>query len=245
MYIDESGDTISLNNLGKKYLVLTGCVVDEVDKVGVERRFREIKQKYYSDPDIEIKSNFLRYANPSITFSSPIKIKDRATYDALEADVADFLATIPVSVLSVVIDKNRYWMKQDFRNPYHTAYAILLDLFQKLLVERDKLGICIIDPREGRVDKSFIGLELDAIHHRLRWGWKNSHKMCKNIVERLLFATSDRTVGVQIADLYCYPIFHVYEYGKRKSEYWRFCDVTEPKLAKFYNSTTKALVEYP
>ena len=33
MYIDESGDTISLNQGGKKFLILTGCVINEKSKV--------------------------------------------------------------------------------------------------------------------------------------------------------------------------------------------------------------------
>ncbi|MBU0650002.1 DUF3800 domain-containing protein, partial [Patescibacteria group bacterium] len=28
MYIDESGDTIPLSQNGKKFLVLTGCIID-------------------------------------------------------------------------------------------------------------------------------------------------------------------------------------------------------------------------
>jgi len=47
MYIDESGDTISLSQGGKNFLVLTGCIIREEDKVSIETRLREIKQKYY------------------------------------------------------------------------------------------------------------------------------------------------------------------------------------------------------
>lgn len=98
LYIDESGDTISLSNKGKNFLVLTGCIINEADKVTIETRFRDIKEKYYHDPDIEIKSNFLRYANPDIPFDSPIKLHDRKKYDELEADISSFLKTIPVTV---------------------------------------------------------------------------------------------------------------------------------------------------
>lgn len=57
-------------------------------------------------------------------------------------------------------------------------------------------------------------------------------KKCPNIIERLLFATSDKTVGIQLADLYCYPVFHIFEYDKTKDEYWRYRDLTFPKLYK-------------
>jgi len=46
MYIDESGDTIPISQGGKNFLVLTGCIIHENEKVSIETNFREIKQKY-------------------------------------------------------------------------------------------------------------------------------------------------------------------------------------------------------
>ncbi len=77
MYIDESGDTIPRSQKGKKFLVLTGCIINEDNIVEIESKLRIIKVKYFQDPDIEIKSNFLRYANPDLTETSPIKLHDR------------------------------------------------------------------------------------------------------------------------------------------------------------------------
>ena len=64
MYIDESGDTIPLSQKGKKFFVLTGCIVSDRDRLKIEEDLRVIKKKYFQNEDIEIKSNFLRYANP-------------------------------------------------------------------------------------------------------------------------------------------------------------------------------------
>lgn len=166
MYIDESGDTIPLSQKGKKFLVLTGAVINEDDILDIETKFRSIKEKYFQDPDLES--------------------------------------------------------------------------FQKYLEEVKGLGICIIDPREGQVEKSFIGQELERIHNKIRW----STSELSNIVERLLFATSDKTIGIQIADLYCYPIYHIFEYDKTKGEYWRFDELSSIKLYKddglrFYPDKTK------
>ena len=77
MYIDESGDTIPLSQSGKKFLVLTGCIFREDDIHNIEEKFRKIKGKYYQDPDIEIKSNFLRYANPDLMENSPLKLNSQ------------------------------------------------------------------------------------------------------------------------------------------------------------------------
>jgi hypothetical protein len=79
------------------------------------------------------------------------------------------LKEIQVSVISVVIDKTKYWQQFPAENPYHIAYILLVEKFQSFLEEQDDLGICIIDPSEGQVEKSFIGLDLDKVHHRLRW----------------------------------------------------------------------------
>ncbi len=110
------------------------------------------------------------------------------------------------------------------------AYVFLLERFQKYLLENKGLGICIIDPREGQVEKSFIGEELDRIHNKMRWEEDNFWQKCPNVIERLLFSTSDKTVGIQIADLFCYPVYHVFEYDKRQGEYWRFDELTLPHL---------------
>jgi len=232
MYIDESGDTIPISQGGKNFLVLTGCIIHENEKVSIETNFREIKQKYYQNPDIEIKSNFLRYANPDLSENSPIKLNDRKKYDELEKDMADFLKNIPVVLYTVVIHKKGYWQQYPAQNPYEVAYIFLIERYQKYLKENNSLGICIIDPREGQVEKSFIGEELDHIHNLLRWEDSGFWQKCPNIIERVLFSTSERTVGIQLADLYCYPVFHTFEYNKAKDEYWRFRDVTSPKLYK-------------
>ncbi len=142
-----------------------------------------------------------------------------------------FLKNLPVTIFSVVIDKKGYWKKYPSQNPYEVAYIFLLERLQKFLKQNDALGICIIDPREGQVEKTFIGPELDHIHDLLRWHEGGFWKQCPNIIERVLFSTSDRTIGIQITDLYCYPVFHVFEYNKAKDEYWRFNEVTYPKLA--------------
>lgn len=230
MYIDESGDTLPISQKGKKFLVLTGCIINENDIPNTENKLRNIKTKFFQNPDIEIKSNFLRYANPDLKESSPIKLNDRAKYDELESKMTDFLKNIPVMLYSVVIDKEGYWKQYPSQNPYDIAYVFLLERFQKYLEKEKAYGICIIDPREGQVEKHYIGQELDRLHNKMRWGPSGILNKCPNIIERLLFSTSDKTIGIQIADLYCYPIFHVFEYNKKQDEYWRFNELTLPKL---------------
>lgn len=232
MYIDESGDTIALTQKGKKFLVLTGCIVHENDIPKIENQLRGIKKRYFQDPDVEIKSNFLRYANPDLKASSPIKLNDREKYNELESEMTALLREIPVTLFSIVIDKKSYWEKYPSQNPYDIAYVFLLERFQKYLADKDSYGICIIDPREGQVEKSFIGQKLDRIHNKMRWNPTGILNKCPNIIERLLFSTSDKTIGIQLADLYCYPIYHMFEYDKAKGEYWRFDELSFEKLYK-------------
>jgi hypothetical protein len=235
LYIDESGDTIPLTQEGKKHLVLTGCIIDESNVRDIDDQLRAIKKKYYQNSDIEIKSNFLRYANPDLQQTSPIKLMSRVKYDELEADVAQFLKQIPIELITIVIAKEEYWQKYPSQNPYEVAYMFLLERFQKYLAEQDSLGICIIDPREGRVEKHYFGDEINDLHEKMRRSGREDGYLwsqCPNVVEKLLFSQSDKTIGIQIADLYCYPVFHIYEYGKQPSEYWRFNDITLPKLQR-------------
>lgn len=242
MYIDESGDTVTLQQDGSRILVLTGCIIDEKNKREIESRFRDIKKKYYQDPDIEIKSNYLRYANPKIIDSekfSPIKLYDQRQYDLLQTEIQNFLKEIPITLISSVIDKKGFWSKYPAQNPYHTAYIFLLERFQTFLHYKDALGLCIIDPREGRVvDKRYIDKELNDTHRLLQWEQKGFWKPCPNIIEKVLFSDSDLTVGIQIADLYCYPIYNIFQYGKKQGEYEWFDKISFLKF--YYHSTITA-----
>lgn len=253
MYIDESGDTAPISQGGTRFLVLTGCIVRDIDRVRIELDLRSIKRQYFQDEDVEIKSNFLRYANPDVSIGSPLKLHDRDQYNQLENALANYLKNLPVEIISVVIDKPEYWKKYPSQNPYEIAYLYLLERFQMFLKSENAIGICMIDPREGQVEKTFIGDSSARIHHMMRWkdgGHTMPWKKCENIVERLLYTTSESTIGIQVADLYCYPIFHVLRFNKSRDEYWRFKDITFPKFhrvnkkidgygLKFFPNTTK------
>ena len=232
MYIDESGDTLPAIDRGKNFFVLTGCVLDEIDLQSTEKSLRSIKSEFFQNPGIEIKSNFLRYANPALSEGSILKLRSKDRYDDLERKMSDFLKKLPAILFSVVICKKGYWEIYPSQNPYGTAYMFLLEKFQMYLERENAVGICIIDPREGRIEKHFLGNELDDIHTQMRWESNDTWTQCPRVVEKLLFSQSDKTVGIQIADLYCYPVFHVFEYNKKPSEYWRFNECTEPKIFK-------------
>ena len=236
MYIDESGATIPLSQGGKKFLVLTGCIIHEEKIQNIEEQFRQIKHTYYQNYDIEIKSNFLRYATPKLTESSPLKLNSNEKYDELEKDIGDFLKHIDVVLYSIVIHKESYWDQYPSQNPYHIAYVFLLERFQKYLRSKNSLGISIIDPREGQTEKHFMGNELNSLHQKMRHGDGTVWSKCPNIIEKLLFSQSDQTIGIQISDLFCYPVFHTFEYDKTKDEYWRFRELSYPKLYKSDNT---------
>ena len=234
LYIDESGDTTPINQDGSKILVLTGCIIDEKNKREIEASFRDIKHRYYQDEEIEIKSNYLRYANPKVVASdkhSPIRLYDQDKYDALQEEIQNFLKKIPVTLISVVIDKKGYWNKYPSQNPYHAAYIFLVERFQTFLQYKNALGICIIDPREGRVvEKRNIDKELDGVHNLLQWKKGGYWKECQNVIEKVLFSDSSLTAGIQIADLFCYPTYHIFQYDKKVGEYEWFDKISQPKL---------------
>lgn len=230
LYIDESGDTTPISQDGSKYFVLSGCIIREEDLLQIDKRFRKIKREFYQDEDVEIKSNFLRYANPDLSEESPIKLNSREKYDELEARVTEFLVESSLSLIPIVIDKEEYWKQYPSQNPYNIAYVFLLERFQQYLKQRKELGICIIDPREGQVEKHFLGNDLSDIHERMRRADGKIWNQCENIAEKLLFSQSDKTNGIQIVDLLCYPIFHVFQYDKKQDEYWRYKEISKIKL---------------
>ncbi len=88
--------------------------------------------------------------------SRQIKLNSKEKYDELEADISVFLKGIDIILYSVVIDKEAYWEQYPSQNPYEIAYIFLLERFQKYLKSKEQLGICIIDPREGQVEKHLL-----------------------------------------------------------------------------------------
>ena len=234
LYVDESGDTSPITQGGSKFLVLTGCVIGEEQFLAIETQLRSIKYKYYGDADIEFKSNYIRNANPDIpSGKSPLKLHDRQKYNELEADMTGFLKTIDVTNISIVIDKAEFWTKYPAQNPYDTAYVFLVERFNLYLRDNDALGMIIIDPREGRVEKAFVGDHLRSVHDGMRHpsaagnSWQSK---TERVIERLLYSASEDTIGIQIADMYCYPVAHIYEYDKKADKYWRFIETCAPKL---------------
>lgn len=230
LYIDESGDTSPISLHGSKYLVLSGCLIREEHLVEIDKKFRKIKRDFYQDEEVEIKSNFLRYANPNLLEESPIKLNSKEKYDELETKVTEFLVKSPLSLIPIVLDKEEYWNQYPSQNPYNIAYVFLLERFQQYLKQRKELGICIIDPREGQVEKHFLGNTLSEIHERMRQADGKIWNQCDNIAEKLLFSQSDKTNGIQIVDILCYPVFHVFQYNKTQDEYWRYKETSKIKL---------------
>jgi len=234
MYVDESGDTSALEQGGSRVLALSGCIFKESDKQGIEEELRKIKKRYYQDPDIEIKSNYLRYANPSIKDplkKSPIKLYEQKMYDSLQKDIQEYLKSLPITLISIVIDKKKYWERYPAQNPYSAAYVFLLERFQTFLQFNEALGLCVVDPREGGVtNKRKMDKELNDTHQLLRWEKGGFWKPCPRIIEKILFSDSALTAGIQIADLYCYPIFHLFQYNKKSGEYQWFDEISWPKL---------------
>jgi hypothetical protein len=225
-YIDESGDTSPLENGGTKVFTLSGTVIDDGDYQTIEEPLRQIKQKYFDNPDIEIKSNFLRYANPKIKIHSPLKLNLKEKYDELETEVTKLLINIPVQVIAVAINKTSYWQNAPSGNVYAHAYEKLLLQFQDYLSKTNQRGLCVIDPRENMGERHYFGSEINELHERLRHIKNN----VPNIIEKLLFSESHQTIGIQLADLYGYPLFHIHEYAKKPNEYWRYREITAVKL---------------
>lgn len=168
-----------------------------------------------------------------VHFGVPYHYLSVREFSELSLDIERVIVDIPVEIISIVIDKKAYWKKYPAQNPYNIAYLFLLERFQKFLEENENaFGLCIIDPGEGQVDKAFIGDPLKKVHHAMRWKDGSLWNKCPNIVERLLYSDSEDTIGIQIADLYCYPVFHIFEYNKQPSEYWRYQNITLKKFRR-------------
>ncbi len=229
IYVDESGNTSS-SEKGSKYLCLSACIMSVEEKMRLEKELRDIKYEYYKNKEIEFKSNFLRYANPSRPEPSILKLYDQQRYEEMMSKIKSLIMSAQVKLISVVIDKKLYWKQYPSQKPYESAYAFLLESIQKELASNNEYGLVIIDPREGGVEKSFVGDNIKNIHNDIRFKGTDYLEKSPNVVEKLLYSTSDDTIGIQVCDILCYPVWHIFEYDKKPAEYEWFQNVTKLKL---------------
>jgi len=215
-YCDESGQR-DYGPKTDKFFVVASVLVPAVDAPHLEDEIRGLKRAFWGDPDIEIKSNWIRQPTERQKhYTDPHGVGLKEIGELIPA-LYSWLRKSPLTLLAGVVDKPL--MQSKYTNPHYAggvAYTMFLQRYQKFLAKRRATGSVIFDDPAGKSPGGFEWRQLlHRQHARLkRHGCPYTGTEFPN-VGPVTFADSRATVFVQVADLVAYNTFRQFRmYGR-------------------------------
>lgn len=203
-YLDESGQREGPEE-GYFVLASVGVPIDEWQSLN--RQITDLKWTYFSDPDVELKSTWLR--NPRERPKRYLEKYGVADGDLVECvdSVYDALTGHNVIIIAAVIDKARFGRRErEGDTPLSLAYKILFERIERCLQKIDAHGILIFDKIEDAEMKRAGYEKLLTEQHRKHREEGTEFVRVDRIIEGLLFIRSSDNNGIQLADLCAYNV---------------------------------------
>lgn len=225
MYVDDSGSPSMRDN--SDYYVVSGAIIHELDIRQVEIRTQQYKKKHfreYAKEEIHVHDIY-----KSQRGFSGLTINRK--YELLDT-LYEFVETLPITIISVGIDKPDLLRERPQWHIFNAAWTFLIERFDRYIIDsrgRDR-GIIIVD-KSSKIPEN----EISRIVNLLRRNGSYFQPEIENIVEEPIFVESRLREGIQIADscAYC-TLKHLTAYDKFKP-YWK---IIEGKLRRGPNGNT-------
>ncbi len=232
IFLDESGQPGGFdkenNKLVKntsKYFVLAGFMINADDILKIEGRMKDIKLKYGLNPYHEIKWN-TKYKEIGIDFEGIMNMKK---------EIIRIVNNYKNSVVGIVMDKEYCYKNKKFIQNHNDLYAIALHL----LMERCCMQITDEKGRSTNIPAMmFADSRKNNNNNKLDAELQNSYLRAKNMgthfvkfpnfCDTLIFADSDYSAGIQVADFCAGAIYRKYE-----NEDSTFFDILKPSIRKY------------
>lgn len=208
IYIDESGDHTyhSLESPDKRYLGLTGCIIEAEYYRNVFHPILErLKQTHFPhDPD----EPFALHREDIVNRRGPFwRLRDEKAREAFDQDLLNFCADQKYVLITAVIDKKTHverYVEAAF-HPYHYCLAVLLERYCGFLNFYNATGDVMAENRQSKEDKelrtAYEKLYETGTHFRGCDFFRNvltSHKI-------KLKPKIANIAGLQLADLLAHP----------------------------------------
>lgn len=194
MYVDDSGNPSA--NDGSKHYVISGVIVHERDLFQMEKNVQAYKRKHfvgaYGDAEIHVHEIYKGKGK----FSSLTLQKKYELLDALY----DTIRLLPITVISVGIDKQQMQLQHPLKSVFSLAWTFLVERFDNFIDDNSPLekGLIIVDQSSKMPEK-----EICRIVSSLRRSGSGFQSIdC--LVEEPIFIKSDIREGIQLADACAY-----------------------------------------
>jgi len=165
LYIDESGDHtyFDVDKPEKRYLGLTGCIVDkEYYGNHFQPKLETLKKKYFLyDPDAPIIFHRTDLIDCRGSFRS---LRDKAKRELFDKDLLNYFRQIRYTLITVVIDKKSHTerYREAAFHPYHYCLAAMLERYCGFLNFYNAKGDVMAESRGKRENEL-----LESSYHKV------------------------------------------------------------------------------
>lgn len=229
--IDENGSSSNLNYLLKqiangkevsednKYFTITGCIFTREEYMNSQKIMELLKNKYWKNGmyyDTKLKKNrAVCFHSRDIRKHNNCFNDDVINYNDFMLDLTNSMKSIKCKLISVSINLYEYIKKKYTYNIYNVAFDFLLERCI-YTTDSNKKGIIMLEARGKDEDKELLEHISKVIN---KTGTKQiGSKELQSKIEGVYFNPkwnkeySSTYVGLEITDLFSYPI---YKYVKR------------------------------
>ncbi len=266
MFIDENGSTERVRDIynkitnnapideNNKYFTITGCIFEKHSYSKARNNIRKLKEKYWNNGYyFSSKYNESRYV---CLHSREIRRHDGAFNDKVInhnnfiMDLSKTLEDIDCKIISITIDLEKYVKKGYLQNVYEIAFDLLLERYI-YATDNNKKGIIMLESRGKEEDKRLLKHINEIIFNKGRDKISTvelQEKICGVYFNPKWYSGHSSTfVGLEIADLFSYPIHQHIKYSRVKGavkETLSF-NIVKKKIHCYPNYENKGIKIFP
>jgi len=260
MFIDENGNSNGINDVFKKrlnnipisddekYFTVTGCIFEKKNYSIMRNTIRKLKEKYWDNGYYyDTKHKDTRYV---CLHSREIRMHTGAFNDSLIEynkfinELSSVLENINCKIISITINLEEYIIKGESSPIYEKAFDLLLERFI-YATKNNKKSIIMLESRGKKDDKDLLKHIYDII------GYKGTSNISSNeLISKIngvyfnpkwYGGYSSTFAGLEIADLFSYPIHQFVKYKKSNLSF----QTIERKIDCYPNYKNKGIKIYP
>lgn len=260
MCIDENGSSSNLTYVLKqisnekelseddKYFTITGCIFTKEEYLNSKKLIKSLKNKYWANGMFyDIKTN----EQKAVCFHSRDIRKHNncfndsiINYNEFIVDLSNAMKDIQCKIISISINLYEYLKKGYTHNVYNVAFDFLLERYI-YETKNNKKGIVMLEARGKNEDKELLEHISKVIN---RTGTKRiSSKELKAKINGVYFNPkwnkeySSTYVGLEITDLFSYPIHKFVKRNKKDKAFLLF----ENKIVGYPSYKNKGIKTFP
>ena len=218
LYADGSGQTLIKHNRHDNGLyILSGVIVHEQDWKVIEEDLTRLKRQTF--PDLDPKSWELHaydiWYNRGFFADETLNL-NFAKKQEIFANVLDLICNSRLTLLDVVIFKDRMNRIYNAPQPMRYSWTFLVERFEHFLRQRPKNtnnGLIFMDSSEKTSESEIKNIVMDVVRN------ENSQQRVEHVIEDIIFTKSHLRNMIQLADIVAY-ITHKHYRHDLKFKVW-------------------------